>query len=325
MSRTASYRVTGLALAAGAVLLFSIRPILIKLAYGYVRDPVTLIALRMVFSLPFFVAAAWWARDRAGSAPVGTKDGLAIAGLGVLGYYLASFLDFVGLQYISAGLGRLVLFLYPTLVVALSWFALGKPAGRREVAALAITYVGLALVLARAAAGQHENLPLGAALVFGSAAAYAIYLVAGTEVIRRVGSVRFTALALSWASLAVILQFVLLRPLAALALPWQVYALAFAMAVGCTVAPTFMTAEALKRVGANETAIVGALGPVSTIALGWLGLDERMTGVQIVGALLVLAGVLMVSVRPARRRRRRPGERRYDARPSPHNNQRRRA
>jgi drug/metabolite transporter (DMT)-like permease len=296
-----SYRAAGLALAAGAVLLFSIRPILIKVAYGYARDPVTLIALRMVFSLPFFVAAAWWARDRAGTAPIAGKDGLAIAGLGFLGYYLASFLDFVGLQYISAGLGRLVLFLYPTLVVALSWFALRKPVGRREIAALGITYVGLALVLMRAAEGQHENLPLGAGLVFGSAAAYAIYLVAGTQVIRRVGSVRFTALALSWASLAVILQFVLLRPLAALDLPWQVYALAFVMAVGCTVAPTFMTAEALKRVGANETAIVGALGPVSTIALGWMGLDERMTGVQIVGALLVLAGVLMVSVRPARR------------------------
>ncbi len=296
-----SYRAAGLALAAGAVLLFSIRPILIKVAYGYARDPVTLIALRMVFSLPFFLAAAWWARGREGSSPIARRDGLAIAGLGFLGYYLASFLDFLGLQYISAGLGRLVLFLYPTLVVALSWFVLGKPAGRREVAALAITYVGLGLVLARAVDGQHENLPLGAALVLGGAAAYAVYLVAGTQVIRRVGSVRFTALALSWASLAVILQFVLLRPLSSLDLPWQVYALAFAMAVGCTVAPTFMTAEALKRVGANDTAIVGALGPVSTIALGWMGLDERMTPVQIFGALLVLAGVLMVSVRPARR------------------------
>jgi drug/metabolite transporter (DMT)-like permease len=297
---TRSYRAAGLALAAGAVLLFSIRPILIKLAYGYARDPVTLIALRMVFSLPFFVAAAWWAHDRAGSAPISRRDGLAIAGLGFLGYYLASFFDFLGLQYISAGLGRLVLFLYPTLVVALSWFALRKPAGRRELAALAITYVGLAIVLARAVAGQHENLPLGAALVFGSSAAYAIYLVAGTEVIRRVGSVRFTALALSWASFAVILQFIALRPLSALDLPWQVYALGFTMAVGCTVAPTFMTAEALKRVGANETAIVGALGPVSTIALGWMGLDERMTFVQILGSLLVVGGVVLVSVRPKR-------------------------
>lgn len=296
-----SDRAIGLALATGAVLLFSIRPILIKLAYGYVRDPVTLIALRMVFSLPFFAVAALWARDREGDDRISRKDGIAIAGLGLLGYYLASFFDFLGLQYISAGLGRLVLFLYPTLVVALSWFVLRKPAGRRELAALAVTYVGLAIVLARSAEGQHENLPLGAALVFGSAAAYSVYLVAGTQVIRRVGSVRFTALALSWASLAVILQFIVLRPFSALDLPWQVYALAIGMAVGCTVAPTFMTAEALKRVGANDTAIVGALGPVSTVALGWLGLDERMTGPQIIGALLVLAGVLMVSVRPSRR------------------------
>jgi drug/metabolite transporter (DMT)-like permease len=296
-----SDRAIGLALATGAVLLFSIRPILIKLAYGYVRDPVTLIALRMVFSLPFFAVAALWARDREGDDRISRKDGIAIAGLGLLGYYLASFFDFLGLQYISAGLGRLVLFLYPTLVVALSWFVLRKPAGRRELAALAVTYVGLAIVLARSAEGQHENLPLGAALVFGSASAYSVYLVAGTQVIRRVGSVRFTALALSWASLAVILQFIVLRPISALDLPWQVYALAIAMAVGCTVAPTFMTAEALKRVGANDTAMVGALGPVSTVALGWLGLDERMTGPQIIGALLVLAGVLMVSVRPSGR------------------------
>jgi len=301
LTRAVSYRAVGLALAAGAVLLFSIRPILIKLAYGYARDPVTLIALRMVFSLPFFAFAAWWARDRVGNVPIARKDGLAIAGLGFLGYYLASFFDFLGLQYISAGLGRLVLFLYPTIVVALSWFVLRKPAGRRELAALAVTYVGLAIVLARAVEGQHENLVLGAAFVFGGAAAYAIYLVAGTEVIRRVGSVRFTALALSWASLAVIVQFLLLRPWSALDLPWQVFALTMVMAVGCTVAPTFMTAEALKRVGANDTAIVGALGPVSTVALGWLGLDERMTGPQILGALLVLAGVLMVSIRPSRR------------------------
>ncbi|MCX7891267.1 MAG: DMT family transporter [Burkholderiales bacterium] len=300
MTRSASDRAVGLALAAGAVFLFSIRPILIKLAYGYARDPVTLIALRMVFSLPFFLAAALWVRGRAGGGPISRRDAVAIAGLGFLGYYLASFFDFLGLQYISAGLARLLLFLYPTLVVALSWVALRKPAGARELAALAITYVGLAIVLARSVEGQHENLPLGAALVFASAAAYAVYLVAGTEVIRRVGSVRFTALALSWASLAVILQFLLLRPFSALELPWQVYALAAAMAIGCTVAPTFMTAEALRRVGANETAIVGALGPVSTIALGWLGLDERMTLAQILGSFLVVGGVLLVSLKPRR-------------------------
>ncbi len=291
------YRAGGFALAAGAVLLFSIRPILIKLAYGYVRDPVTLIALRMVFSLPFFIVAAV-ASQRRSDAPISRDDLRRIVLLGVLGYYAASFLDFLGLQYVSAGLGRLVLFLYPTIVVLLSWTVIRRPASAREVAALALSYVGLGIVLAQSVAGQHENLPLGAGLVFASAIAYAVYLVAGTEIIRRVGSVRFTALALTVASLCCVLQFFLLRPLAALALPWEVYALTAAMAIGCTVLPTFMTAEGLKRIGANQVAIMGALGPVSTIALGWLGLDERMTGAQIAGALLVLAGVLLVSVRP---------------------------
>ena len=294
-----TYRAVGLALAAGAVLAFSVRPILIKLAYGYVRDPVTLIALRMVFSLPFFVAAGLWARSGSG-APVSRRDAWLIAGLGVLGYYAASFLDFVGLQYITAGLGRLLLFTYPTIVVVLSWLFLHKRAGAREVAALIVTYVGLGLVLSRSFGGQHENLALGAGLVFASAVAYAVYLVAGSSIIQRVGSARFTAYALSVASVCCIVQFLVLRPLSALALPVQVYVLAIVMAVGCTVLPTFMTAEALRRIGANQVAIVGALGPVTTILLGYLGLDEVMTPVQIAGSLLVLAGVLMVSLRPGR-------------------------
>jgi len=293
-----AYRAVGMALAALAVIAFSFRPIFIKLAYGYVRDPVTLIALRMVFSLPFFLAAALWQREAASKAPISRRDFWAILLLGFLGYYFASFVDFLGLQYITAGLGRLLLFVYPTIVVFLSWAFLHKRAGAREIVALIATYAGLALVLAHAVAGQHENLPLGAALVFASAVSYAIYLVVGAQVIQRVGSMRFTAYALLIACLLCIVQFFLLRPLAALALPWQVYALAIAMAIFSTVLPTFMTAEALKRVGANRVAILGALGPVSTILTGWLGLEEAMTVPQIAGTALVLGGVVLVGLRP---------------------------
>lgn len=297
MEDRAAYRAVGIALAVGAVIAFSFRPILIKLAYGYERDPVTLIALRMIFAAPFFVAAALWQRGGA-SPPVARRDAYAILVLGFIGYYFSSFVDFLGLQYISAGLGRLLLFLYPTIVVILSWVFLRKRAGAREALALAVTYAGLALVLAHSVAGQHENLPLGAALVFASAVTYAIYLVAGTQVIQRVGSVRFTAYALLVASAFCIAQFLVLRPIAALVLPWQVYALALAMAIFSTVLPTFMTAEALKRIGANHVAILGALGPVATIMTGWLGLDETMTPLQIVGTALVLGGVLLVSAKP---------------------------
>jgi drug/metabolite transporter (DMT)-like permease len=284
-------------MAVAGVVCFSLRPILIKLAYAHVVDPVTLLALRMLFSLPFFLfAAAWAGRDRR-RVPVTRGDGWAIVFLGFVGYYFASFVDFLGLQYISAGLGRLILFLYPTLVVALSFAFLRKRPSAREIAALLVSYSGLALVLSNAARGAHSNLPLGAGLVFASAAGYAIYLVAGSQVVQRVGSIRFTAYATSVASFLCIAQFFLLRPLAALALPAEVYGLAVTMAVFSTVLPVFLTTEALRRIGANHVAMLGALGPVSTIFFGWVGLDEALAPVQWAGVALVLAGVMLVTLR----------------------------
>ena len=294
---TSSYRAWGIALALVGVVAFSVRPILIKLAYAYVTDPVTLIALRMVFSLPFFVAAAFWVRRDTARTPLTRRDWWAVLFLGVLGYYLASFLGFLGLQYIAAGLGRLVLFLYPTITVLLSALFLGKYVSRRDIVALVISYAGLALVLSQGFAGENRNLMLGALLVFGSALCYAVYLVSSSQVVARIGSMRFTAYATSVASLLCILQFLLLRPLSALELPPQVYGLAIAMAVGCTVLPVFVTSEALRRIGANQVAIIGAVGPVTTIFLGWLGLEESMTVLQIIGAALVLAGVSLVTIK----------------------------
>lgn len=298
------YLAVGLLLAVGGVICFSLRPILIKLAYAYVVDPVTLLALRMIFSAPFFVVAALWVRRRDEQRPLAQRDIAAVVVLGLLSYYVASFLDFLGLQYISAGLGRLLQFIYPTVVVLLSALFLGKRATGRDILALALTYFGLALVFWYAVGGEQLNLWLGAALVFASATCYAIYLVAGSEVIARIGSVRFTAYAMCVASVACIVQFFLLRPLSALDLPAAVYGLSIAMAVGSTVIPGFLISEALRRIGANEVAIIGALGPVTAIVLGYLGLDEVMTPLQIVGAAFVLIGVVVISVKSARREQR---------------------
>ena len=292
-----SYRAWGIALALVGVVAFSVRPILIKLAYAYVTDPVTLIALRMVFALPFFVAMALWVRRDTARTPLTRRDWRAVLYLGFLGYYLASFLDFLGLQYISAGLGRLVLFLYPPITVLLSALFLGKYVSRRDILALVISYAGLALILSQGFAGESRNLMLGALLIFGSALSYAAYLVSSSQVVARIGSVRFTAYATGVASLLCMLQFLLLRPLSALQLPPQVYGLAIAMAVGCTVLPVFVTSEALRRIGANQVAIIGAAGPVTTIFLGWLGLEESMSLLQLVGAGLVLSGVLLVTLK----------------------------
>lgn len=298
-AQPASWRLVGILLAIGGVVAFSIRPLLIKIAYVYAPDPVTLLALRMIFSLPFFLAAALWVGRRGATTPLQRRDMLHVAALGFIGYYLASFLDFLGLQYVSAGLGRLILFLYPTIVVLLSALFLGQRVRPRDAAALVICYAGISLVLS-VAIGHNPNLPLGAALVFAGSVMYAVYLVAGTEVIHRVGALRFSAYALLVASLCAIVQFLAVRPLSALALPVEVYVVAFVMATVSTVLPVFMTSEALRRIGANHVAILGALGPVTTVFLGWLGLDEQLAPLQILGGILVLMGVVLVSVKPAR-------------------------
>lgn len=298
-AQPASWRLVGILLAIGGVVAFSIRPLLIKIAYVYAPDPVTLLALRMIFSLPFFLAAALWIGRRGATTPLQRRDMLHVAALGFIGYYLASFLDFLGLQYVSAGLGRLILFLYPTIVVLLSALFLGQRVRPRDAAALVICYAGISLVLS-VAIGHNPNLPLGAALVFAGSVMYAVYLVAGTEVIHRVGALRFSAYALLVASLCAIVQFLAVRPLSALALPVEVYVVAFVMATVSTVLPVFMTSEALRRIGANHVAILGALGPVTTVFLGWLGLDEQLAPLQILGGILVLMGVVLVSVKPAR-------------------------
>jgi drug/metabolite transporter (DMT)-like permease len=260
---------------------------------------VTLLALRMVMSLPFFLAVVAWHRRRVGAPPpIARRDWLPMLAMGFVGYYLASFLDFLGLHYISAGLGRLLLFSYPTMVVILSAILFKRPIGPRALIALATTYVGIALVMSNLLDAPSADLPLGAGLVFASAAAFAVYLVVSGELVPRIGAFRFTGYAMSVASACAVAQFVALRPLAALDLPLVVYGLAAVMALVSTVLPTFLMNAALGRIGANQVALLGALGPVATIALGWLGLDEAMTALQIAGGLLVLAGVLLVTVKP---------------------------
>jgi drug/metabolite transporter (DMT)-like permease len=295
-----AWHLVGLLLAVSGVLAFSMRPVVIKAAYTFGVDAVTLILLRMVFSLPFFLGMAAWSGWRGGRARISGRDWALTLGLGVLGYYAASFLDFLGLQYVSAGVGRLLLFLYPTIVVVLSALFLGKRIGVREVVSLAVSYAGVGLVVSSELATGGAAFGWGVALVFGSAVCYAVYLVAGSQVITRVGSMRFTAYAMTAASVCSIVQFLALRPMSALQLPVEVYGLSAVMAVFCTVLPVLMTSEALRRVGANTVALVGALGPVSAAGLGYLALGEQVTWSQLGGALLVVLGVMVISLKGRR-------------------------
>jgi len=292
----ASYRAWGIAFAVIGVLAFSFRPILIKLSYAaHPVSPVTLLFLRMALSLPFFLAIGWWLRNQ--EPRLARRDWAAIAGLGFLGYYLASFLDFVGLQWVGAGVGRLILYLFPTLVVLMSFLFLKTAPTRRELMALVLSYAGIALVLSNQVHGENRLFALGAALVFASALCYAGYLVAGSQVVKRVGSMRFTAYSTVVATVPAVLQFAVMESAESLQLPAAVWGYAVILATASTVLPLFLQAEALKRIGASHFALIGALGPVSVALTSALGLDEPFTAVQALGGALVIFGVLLVSLK----------------------------
>lgn len=299
---TASQRAWGVGFALVGVLAFSFRPILIKLAYAaHPVGPVTLLFLRMVLALPFFLAMAWWLR---GAEPrLTTRDWMGVAALGFIGYYLASFFDFLGLVHVGAGVGRLIQFLYPTLVLLLSFLFLDKRPSRRELLALAMCYLGIALVVSQQldATPAGRAFLFGALLIFGSALSYSIYLVAGSQLVQRIGSMRFTAYTMVVATAPAVVQFLVLEPLDALVLPGAVWGYVILMATFSTVLPVFLVAEALRRIGANHFALIGAVGPVSVAITSALGLDEPFTWLQALGGVLVIGGVLLVSLRPQRR------------------------
>jgi drug/metabolite transporter (DMT)-like permease len=288
----------GLLCAVLAAVGFSCKAILVKLAYRHGVDAETLLALRMAFSLPFFIALGWIGARRA-STRLTPRDGAWLFGLGLLGYYLASYLDFLGLRFISAGLERLILFVYPTLVVLFSALWLGQPLTRRTLGALTLSYAGIALAVAHdlRLAGSVRDTVLGSGLVLGSALSYALYLVGSGRIVGRLGSTRVTAFASIVACGLAMGQFLLMRPLAALAQPEPVYALALAMALFSTVLPVWGVAEAIRRLGAGPVALTGSLGPVVTLLLAWLLLDEAIGIVQLAGAALVIAGVTVMARR----------------------------
>jgi drug/metabolite transporter (DMT)-like permease len=251
----------------------------------------------MLYSAPFFVAIAWWAGRAKGAVPIAPRDFRLLLALGFIGYYLSSLLDFLGLQYITASLERLVLFLYPTIVVVLSAIFLSQPVTRRATVALGLSYAGIALAVWHDIrfTGDPGAIALGSVLVFGSASGYAIYLVAAGGVIARLGSSRFIAWAMLASTVFIIVQFALTRPLSALVQPLTVHALVLAMAVFCTVLPTWMIAESIRRIGASTASLIGSLGPLFTIGFGALLLDEPVNALQLAGVALVLWGVIVVS------------------------------
>lgn len=271
---------------------FSGKAIIVKLAYRYGVDAVTLIMYRMLFALPLFAIMAWWAGR--GKPALSMRDWLGVVALGFCGYYLSSYLDFAGLSYISAGLERLILYLNPTLVLALGWLLYRKTASRRQLVGLAISYLGVMLVfgvevMTHGAGGS--QVWWGASLVFMSAVSYAIYLVYSAQFVQRIGALRLVGLATSFACLFCIAQFLVARPLSAAAVPMPVIWLSVLNATLCTAVPVLLIMLAIERLGAATVAQTGMIGPLSTILMGvWL-LGEALTPVMVVGTALVLTGI----------------------------------
>ena len=281
-------------MAIGGAIAFSGKAIIVKLAYRYGVDAVTLIMLRMVFALPFFLVMAWWAGR--GAPPLTRRDWAGVAALGFSGYYLSSMLDFAGLQYISASLERLIMYLGPTLVLLLNWRVKGQPVSRAQWVAMAVSYAGALLVFGvelRVAPGGATA--WGALLVFLSTFSYSLYLFYSGEYVQRLGALRLGGWATAVACILCILQFLMLRPLSAVQVAPQVLWLSVLNATACTAAPVLLVMMAIERIGPVLTAQVGILGPLATIVMGIVLLGEPFTPWLVAGTVLVVCGIYLFS------------------------------
>lgn len=287
---------SGLLLAAAGAIAFSGKAIIVKLAYQHGVDSITLLMFRMLFAMPFFLLLAWWAGR--GQAPLTRHDVWGVLGLGFSGYYLSSYLDFLGLQYISASFERLILYLNPTLVLILGWVLYKRKITYRQGVAMAVSYSGVLLVFGHEISLVGDNVFLGATLVFLSAVTYAIYLSYSGQLVQRLGSLRLAGLATTVACFFCILQFVLLKPMSALNVAPEVIGLSVLNATACTVLPVLMIMMAIERIGAGLTSQVGMIGPMSTLTMGVFFLNEPFTIWILAGTALVLGGVFWVTQTP---------------------------
>lgn len=293
--RAARTRLVGALVVFVSSIAFSTKAILVKLAYRHGVDSVSLLALRFGFSAPFFAYGAFGGHLR-GKLPkaLTRRDAFVLLALGVLGYYLASLSDFIGLRYISAGLERLILFVYPTLVVVIEAALFKTRLERRQVLALLITYAGIFFAFRGELGNLGSDVPRGATWVFGSALAYSVYLIGAGRMVPKLGSQRFTALALLSATAAVLLH-ACLSGAKLMGLPSEAYLIGLVMALLATVLPAFLLARGIALIGSGPAAIVSTVGPVATIVLAYLVLHEGISATEFVGTALVVGGATLVA------------------------------
>jgi drug/metabolite transporter (DMT)-like permease len=296
--KSSYYFIAGVAIALCGTICFSVKAVLVKLAYrDSTVDAATLLALRMIFSVPIFVATAAYSSGKSTNIKFSTRQWLQIAFVGCLGYYVSSMFDFVGLKFISAGIERLILFTYPTLVLLMSSIFFKAKIKTVQWFALIMTYLGLAIAFfgeVDFSSAHNRDFLFGSLMIFICAFTFASYIVGSGRLIPKVGAAKFNSYAMSFASLGVLTHFFLFSDTSLLHLDSIVYLYSFIMAIFATVVPSYLVSAAINRIGSENVAIVSSVGPVSTILLANIFLNETISLWQLVGTALILAGVFII-------------------------------
>ncbi|GAB1445981.1 MAG: DMT family transporter [Cyclobacteriaceae bacterium] len=297
--KSSRYIIGGILITILGSICFSAKAIFVKLAYFETPvDAISLLALRMVFSIPFFMGSAFISSSKKTNVKFTGKQWVYIAFIGCLGYYVSSLLDFLGLQYISAGMERLILFMYPTIVVVMSAFISKEKIKTKQWIALLLTYAGLVVAFTgevSLGSSSDPNFYLGCFLVFACAITFATYIVGSGKLIPMVGPAKFNSYAMSFAGIGVLLHFFITSDKSLLQFDNSVYIYAFLMAIISTVIPSYLRSEGIKRIGPETTSIITSIGPASTIVLANIFLDEPIFELQIAGTVLILSGVMLIS------------------------------
>ena len=288
---------SGVLLAAIGTFLFALKSIFIKLAFAASTGPTLLLTLRMLIALPFYLFVLWRLRRRRHGEPLDRRLVAGALGLGFLGYYLAAYLDLSGLQYISAQMERLTLFTYPAIVAVLAWIFLGEALGPRIILAIALCWTGVLVMYGQEKTfAEGTNVGSGILLVSGAAVSYSLYVLFAKPLMLRIGSLEFTSLAMIGSTGFVIVHFLAThRPSELLNARPMVYGIGLVLAFVCTVIPSFMINEAIVRIGATRTSVIGSIGPVLTMLLAIVVLDESSSVQHFVGMFVAVVGVSLVA------------------------------
>lgn len=287
----------GFLITISGAIFFSTKAILVKLAFqGTGVDAVTLLSLRMLFSLPFYAVAVWIANQKEGLVKLTTREWILVLLMGLFGYYLSSLFDFIGLQYVSAGLERLILFLYPTFAVLINTFYFKTRLSRIQAAALVLTYIGIGTAyLGEIRSAQYgPQFFYGSFMIFLCAITYSLYLVGTGRLVTKVGATRYTAYAMLAATAGIFIHFLVVNRVTDIHMSGSLAAYGIALAIIATVLPSFMMSVGMKKIGSNNVAIITSIGPVSTILQAHFFLGERIIAEQMIGTLLVIIGVLLI-------------------------------